>query len=83
MLKENADELEGNDRFEGYCVRLLEEIVRKFQFKYRIELVKDSQYGKMLANGKWNGMIGELMYGVRKLFLPVLFFSLSRLHIFV
>ncbi|XP_071511650.1 glutamate receptor 2-like [Diadema antillarum] len=63
MLKENADELKGNDRYEGYCVDLLKHIVTKFPFKFRIELVKDKQYGTIQKNGKWNGMIGELMYG--------------------
>ena len=55
---------DGTFRFEGFCVDLLKKIVEIYPFKYRIQLVKDGNYGTLQRNGKWDGMIGEVMYGV-------------------
>lgn len=63
MKKESKDgkELTGNDRFEGYCADLAEQIARSIKFKYKIETVKDGAYGRADENGTWNGMVGELI----------------------
>ena len=63
MLKDDPDGvLEGNDRFEGYCVDLLDEIAKMKNFKYKIKLVADNQYGAPTGeNGEWTGMVKELM----------------------
>lgn len=63
MLKESAADLQGNDRFEGYCVDLLKELSKQLNFKYEIRLVKDRAYGIQNASGDWNGMIGEIVNG--------------------
>ncbi|CAK8674546.1 unnamed protein product [Clavelina lepadiformis] len=61
--KKNWEQFEGNDRFEGFCVDLLRAINTIAPFKYIIKPVDDGQYGsKNEANGKWNGMIGEVKY---------------------
>ena len=55
--------LEGNDRYEGYCVDLLHEINTIFNFTYNITTV--DAYGSYdKKTDKWNGLIGELMEGV-------------------
>ncbi|XP_040042865.1 glutamate receptor ionotropic, kainate 4 isoform X1 [Gasterosteus aculeatus] len=61
MLRPNHQELEGNDRYEGFCVDLLKELADTLKFKYRIRLVGDGQYGVAGANGTWTGMVGELI----------------------
>nr|CAB3250924.1 glutamate receptor 1-like [Phallusia mammillata] len=62
-LKSNWETLEGNDRFEGYCVDLLKEITKIAPLQYRIKPVNDGQYGsKNEKHGTWNGMIGEVKY---------------------
>ncbi|XP_064627646.1 glutamate receptor ionotropic, kainate 2-like isoform X4 [Lineus longissimus] len=61
MEKENLHDLEGNDRYEGFCVDLLKEIAEICRFKYRIEIVKDRKYGIQNDRGDWNGMVGELV----------------------
>ena len=67
MLKKNHEQLVGNDRYEGYCVELASEIAKHVGFNYRLELVGDGKYGSRDAESKmWNGMVGELVYGVRK-----------------
>ncbi|KAG8176522.1 hypothetical protein JTE90_018995, partial [Oedothorax gibbosus] len=63
MLKENHAELEGNDKYEGYCVDLLREIADVLGFKFRIKQVDDHKYGEKNDQGEWNGMIKELIDG--------------------
>ncbi|XP_075956378.1 glutamate receptor ionotropic, kainate 4 [Anarhichas minor] len=61
MLRKNHQELEGNDRYEGFCVDMLKELADILKFKYRIRLVGDGLYGVPGANGTWTGMVGELI----------------------
>lgn len=65
MLKKNANQLEGNDRYEGYCVELAAEIAKHVGYNYTLEIVRDGKYGARDPDSKtWNGMVGELVYGV-------------------
>ncbi|XP_053279553.1 glutamate receptor ionotropic, kainate 4 [Pleuronectes platessa] len=61
MLRHNHHDLEGNDRYEGFCVDMLKELADILKFKYRIRLVGDRLYGVPGANGTWTGMVGELI----------------------
>ncbi|XP_032364718.1 glutamate receptor ionotropic, kainate 4 [Etheostoma spectabile] len=61
MLRQNHQQLEGNDRYEGFCVDMLKELADILKFKYRIRLVGDGLYGVPGANGTWTGMVGELI----------------------
>ncbi|KAG9351467.1 hypothetical protein JZ751_022717, partial [Albula glossodonta] len=61
MLRPNYQELEGNDRYEGFCVDMLQELADILKFNYRIQLVGDGLYGVPGANGTWTGMVGELI----------------------
>lgn len=61
MLRQNYQDLEGNDRYEGFCVDMLKELADILKFKYRIRLVGDGLYGVPGANGTWTGMVGELI----------------------
>ena len=69
MYKETEDgrTLEGNDKFEGYCIELLQFLSEKVGFDYEIKLVADGNYGAPLedAPGSYDGMVGELMERVR------------------
>lgn len=65
MLKKNHEQLEGNEKYEGYCAELAFEIAKHVGFAYRLELVGDGKYGaRDSASKMWNGMVGELVYGV-------------------
>lgn len=66
MLRPNHQDLEGNDRYEGFCVDMLKELADILKFKYRIRLVGDGLYGVPGANGTWSGMVGELISRVNK-----------------
>uniref|UniRef100_A0A671LV73 Glutamate receptor n=1 Tax=Sinocyclocheilus anshuiensis TaxID=1608454 RepID=A0A671LV73_9TELE len=61
MLRANHQELEGNERYEGFCVDMLKELADILKFKYRIRLVGDGVYGVSGTNGTWTGMVGELI----------------------
>ncbi|XP_049272758.1 glutamate receptor ionotropic, kainate 2 isoform X2 [Rhipicephalus sanguineus] len=61
MLKSSAHKLRANDRFEGFCVDLLREISRHLGFRYHIKLVRDGAHGTKDAQGRWNGMVRELI----------------------
>lgn len=60
MLKKDAHLREGNDRFEGYAVDLMDALAQKIGFQYTLHLVKDGAYGSN-STGEWNGMIREVM----------------------
>lgn len=65
MLKKNHEQYEGNEKYEGYCVELAAEIAKHVSYKYRLEIVPDGKYGARDPDSKvWNGMVGELVYGV-------------------
>lgn len=58
-------QLDGNDRYEGYCVDLASEIAKHVGIKYKLSIVADGKYGARDPETKtWNGMVGELVYGV-------------------
>ncbi|XP_040071934.1 glutamate receptor ionotropic, kainate 2 isoform X2 [Ixodes scapularis] len=61
MLKKDAHLRVGNDRFEGYCVDLMDALAKKIGFQYSLHLVKDGLYGSPTSSGEWNGMIRELI----------------------
>jgi hypothetical protein len=62
MLKPNLNNknLTDKEKYEGYCIDLLEKISSICNFTYRIKLVDDGFHGS-LVNGKWNGIVGELI----------------------
>lgn len=67
MLKagENATNLQGNDRFEGYCKDLIDSLAMEMTFEYDIHIVEDGLYGIYeKSKGRWSGIIGELVEGV-------------------
>ena len=64
MKKADSDDREGNDRFEGYIVDLLEQLAHKARFTYSITLVKDGKYGRRMEDGRWIGMIREVIESV-------------------
>ena len=65
MYKKNHMHLEGNEKYEGYCVDLASEIAKHVGIKYQLSIVLDGKYGARDPETKtWNGMVGELVYGV-------------------
>ncbi|KTF79746.1 hypothetical protein cypCar_00020508 [Cyprinus carpio] len=62
-IKEEPYAMSKGSELEGFCIDLLSAVSKKLDFKYDIQLVKDSRYGKTDDSGNWNGMIGEVVRG--------------------
>ncbi|KAK7479655.1 hypothetical protein BaRGS_00029121 [Batillaria attramentaria] len=58
MVSENP---KAKEPFEGFCIDLLNELAATVGFRYRIELVPDGNYGALMDNGEWNGMVREVI----------------------
>ena len=57
----------GSREFTGYIPDLLKELADIAEFEYDLYLVADARYGELLSDGgTWNGMIGDIVEGVRK-----------------
>ena len=56
----NNESLTGNSRYEGFCVQMLDKIAALCNFNYTIKLVDDGFHGAYV-NGKWNGIVSELI----------------------
>ncbi|CAH2062145.1 unnamed protein product, partial [Iphiclides podalirius] len=61
MVKEGWN-LQGNARFEGFCIDLLARVAARAGFHYTLRLVPDNMYGaRDPETGQWNGIVRELM----------------------
>uniref|UniRef100_A0A8C9TPC7 Glutamate receptor n=1 Tax=Scleropages formosus TaxID=113540 RepID=A0A8C9TPC7_SCLFO len=75
MRKDNYQDFQGNDQYEGFCVDMLKELADILKFSFRIKLVDDGLYGAPEPNGSWTGMVGELIN--RKADLAVAGFTIT------
>lgn len=65
MLKESPEQLEGNNRYEGFGIELIDELAKMNEFNYTFEIQADGVYGSYDKNtDKWNGMMEKVMDGV-------------------
>lgn len=83
--KEN-EKLEGNERYEGFCVDLLNLTATLLDFKYEIHLVNDNSFGTKIgehSNGTeiWNGLIGEILNGTADMVVAPLTINLARARV--
>lgn len=66
MLKDSAQQLTGNDRFEGFGIDLIQELSLMLGFNYTFRLQEDGVYGSINnATKEWTGMVRELLDEVR------------------
>ncbi|CAB3226816.1 unnamed protein product [Arctia plantaginis] len=59
FIKNSPEKLEGNDRYEGFTVDLIDRLSEMLGFNYEFEV--ENNYGKLLKDGTWEGMTGALM----------------------
>lgn len=60
----NNESLSGNEQYIGFCIDLIERIAKACNFNYTIKLVEDGLHGT-LVDGKWNGIVSELIDKVK------------------
>lgn len=83
MERTSIEPLHDNNRYEGFCVDLLEKVANIVGFNYTIQLVHDRAHGiQDNVTQKWNGMVGEIVEKVRDRVddcrcIPVKLFSYS------
>lgn len=66
MLKESTTMRTGNDRYEGFAIDIIQELSKILHFNYTFVEQVDKDYGNPIGNtGKWSGMLGKIMDGVR------------------
>ncbi len=58
--KKNNETLHGNEKYHGFCISMLERIAEICKFNFTIKLVEDGFHGA-IVNGKWNGIVSELI----------------------
>lgn len=62
MLKDSAERLSGNDRFEGFGIELIHELSLMLGFNYTFQLQDDGVYGSLnRETGEWNGMLRKVL----------------------
>ena len=66
MLKKSTDVQVGNEKYEGFIIDLAEKIASIVGFNYTI--VPTKAHGSIDKNGRWNGMIRELLEEVSFLY---------------
>lgn len=71
MRRNNYQDFQGNDQYEGFCVDMLKELADILKFSFKIKLVDDGLYGAPEPNGSWTGMVGELINRVSILSLSL------------
>lgn len=60
---------EGNDRFVGYSIDLIDGIAKIIGFHYKFELVQDNRYGSFnKVTKKWDGLVKQLLDRVSGIF---------------
>lgn len=65
---QDGEVLEGNDRYEGYSVDLIDSIAKILGFKYQFVLSPKNSYGAIdKETGKWNGLVQLILERVRRL----------------
>lgn len=70
MLKDSAQQLSGNDRFEGFGIDLIHELSLMLGFNYTFQLQEDGVYGSINnVTKEWTGMIRELIDEVKLKFI--------------
>lgn len=63
MQKESTVTLNGNERYEGFGVDIIEEISKILEFNYTLQVVGD--YGSLNnRTKKWSGMLGKIIADV-------------------
>ncbi|RNA18160.1 Glutamate receptor kainate 2 [Brachionus plicatilis] len=77
-FKNNSDGLHGNDRFEGFCIDLLDALAELCNFNYTIHKVSDNKYGTQNKNGEWNGLVKEIIDNKADMALASLTINLAR-----
>ncbi|XP_026471820.1 uncharacterized protein LOC113376108 [Ctenocephalides felis] len=54
---------DGTDKWEGYCIDLIEKLSVDMNFDYELVVPKDNSFGVRARDGTWDGLVGDLASG--------------------
>lgn len=63
LTKEPMKDEKGNPIWEGYCIDMIERMSQVMDFDYDLIEPKSKSMGARTEDGKWNGLIGDLVSG--------------------
>ncbi|XP_045505894.1 ionotropic receptor 25a [Colias croceus] len=69
---------DGEPMYYGYCIDLIDKIAEAMGFDYEIVTPKVGDFGKRLANGTWDGVVGDLMTGETDMSIAALTMTAER-----
>ncbi|XP_050585066.1 glutamate receptor ionotropic, kainate 2-like [Bombus affinis] len=79
MLKQSADMMTGNDRYEGFGIDIIQELSKMLGFNYTFEVQRDNVYGSYSKKlNKWTGMLGKIIAGEADLAITDLTITAER-----
>ena len=73
MLKPRSHFMMGSERYEGYLVDILQRLAVSVGFELEIRLSRDGKTGELNSDGRWDGMIGEVISAVKLYLLAISF----------
>ncbi|CAG4948275.1 unnamed protein product [Parnassius apollo] len=73
MVNEDSEPI-----YHGYCVDLIDKLSEAMEFDYEIVSPKSGGFGQKLANGSWNGLVGDLMRGETDIAVAALTMTAER-----
>ncbi len=76
LEKGEEGEYQGNERFEGYSLDVIDAISRIIGFTYRIDIVPDNKQGSYDTDTKeWNGLVKHLLDRVGDIYFFYSYFA--------
>lgn len=64
MVSENV--LGKPKKYQGFSIDVLDALSNYLGFKYEIYVAPDHKYGSLQPDGQWNGLMGELVFKVKR-----------------
>ncbi|CAH0720303.1 unnamed protein product, partial [Brenthis ino] len=62
MKQQSTDRLSGNNRYEGFCIELIDRLAKFWKFNYTFIVQPDGLYGTLnKTTNQWDGMMRRLM----------------------
>ncbi|XP_034948980.1 ionotropic receptor 25a [Chelonus insularis] len=54
---------QGKYIWEGYCIDFIKKLAESMKFDYELVIPEDNSFGSKTPDGKWNGLVGDLVRG--------------------
>lgn len=55
---------EGQPLWDGYCIEFARKLAERMDYDFEWVVPKSGRFGKKSSDGQWDGLIGDLYYGV-------------------